>query len=94
MFTCGACSEATLSSALCKIAIADIDLEILKCGWNSGDNTSAASRPYNEGPLKDILLDPNGVTTDSEGNHDIQLLLCKTCYSSIKRKKNSSTFSC
>ena len=96
-FTCAACGEATLNSAQCKVPLSSVDLEILK--WkniNSGTSSETWNDvvqiqpplPINEGPLKNVVLDPEGVIHDLvDGNDDIQLLLCKDCFSSIKKKK-------
>lgn len=42
--------------------------------------------PFDEGPLRDLLLDPDGVHFPSDGSQPV-LSLCKFCYSDLKKKK-------
>ena len=96
-FTCAVCGETSLScSTQYKLPIADIeDLKMLK--WKniepgtviSDETVTSPPLPFNEGSLKDVMLDPDGVIVDSaSGVNGIQLLLCKQCFSTVKRKKN------
>jgi len=94
-FTCASCAEECLDKVRCNLAINDIDLTILRhpdCydyplqtdRWLDPD-CSPPPLPYDDGPLKDILLDPAGVNIDARGR--ITLFVCKTCTSSLKKKK-------
>lgn len=92
-FTCAVCDETSLSSTQHMLPIADIEnLEMLKwrkleSGTISGRNM-APPLHFNAGPLKDIMLDPDGIIIDSTGqNNNIQLLLCKQCFFLVKNKK-------
>jgi hypothetical protein len=42
--------------------------------------------PYDEGHLRDILVDPDGVSFPSDGGSPT-LSLCKSCHSSLKNNK-------
>ncbi|KAJ7865848.1 hypothetical protein B0H13DRAFT_1636891, partial [Mycena leptocephala] len=42
--------------------------------------------PFDEGPLRDLLLDPDGVSFSNDGDSPV-LSLCKSCHSYLKRKK-------
>jgi hypothetical protein len=42
--------------------------------------------PYDEGPLKDLLLDPDGVSYSTDSGSPI-LSLCSVCNSSLKNNK-------
>ncbi|KAJ7205792.1 hypothetical protein GGX14DRAFT_397490 [Mycena pura] len=42
--------------------------------------------PYDEGPLRDLLVDPDGVSFPPSGGIPT-LSLCTSCYSSLKNKK-------
>jgi hypothetical protein len=42
--------------------------------------------PFEEGPLRDLLLDPLGVSFPTDGGPPV-LSLCKTCHSYLKKKK-------
>ena len=83
-FTCTVCGEISLSSAQCIFPIVDIELlEMLKwrkleSGSISDEKISLPPLPFKAGPLKNILLDPDGVIINSMG--DIQSLLCKDCF--------------
>ncbi|KAJ7805331.1 hypothetical protein B0H13DRAFT_1464607, partial [Mycena leptocephala] len=44
------------------------------------------SMPFDEGPLRDILLDPDGVSFPLNGEPPV-LSLCPPCHSSLKKKK-------
>ena len=85
-FTCAVCGEATLNSNQCKVPIGAVDLEILKwkkldCGTSDSENIIQPPLPINDGPLKGIMLDPEGIVVDSDLDkiEDTQLLLCKNC---------------
>jgi hypothetical protein len=41
--------------------------------------------PYHDGPLKDVVIDPAGVMTDTNGN--ISLSLCKDCHFALRKGK-------
>ena len=89
-FTCDICGESTLSSAQCKLSIANIDPSHLgKFKWQSlesgSENMAPPPLPFNAGPLKDIMLDPDGVIVDSKSGQN-NFLLCKQCFSSVKKK--------
>ena len=90
-FTCAVCGETSLSSTQCIFPIADIKfLEMekwrkLESGSISDEKISPPPLPFNAGPLKNIMLDPDGVIIDLMG--DIQLLLCKDCFFPVKHKK-------
>ena len=86
------CGEATLISTQCKVPIDTVDLETLK--WKNFDSPNVSDEtifqpplPINNGPLKDVMLDIEGMVVNLEENADIQLLLCKSCFSSVKKKK-------
>ncbi|KAJ7789430.1 hypothetical protein B0H14DRAFT_2627263 [Mycena olivaceomarginata] len=42
--------------------------------------------PFDEGALRDVLVDPDGVSFPPDGGRPT-LSLCKNCYSSLKNKK-------
>jgi hypothetical protein len=73
-----------------------VDLEDFK--WKKPvqgrENIISPPLPFNDGPLKDFILDPEGVVIDLEQNENIQLLLCKSCFSSVKKKKITSALPC
>jgi hypothetical protein len=67
-FTCAVCGDATLNSTQCSVPIENIDLKILK--W---ENINSANRninepplPINDGPLKVIMLDLEGVVINPD----------------------------
>jgi hypothetical protein len=93
MFTCAVCDKLTLNSTQCKVSIDTVDLEILKDIKSCDKNILQLPLPINDGPLKGVMLDLEGVVINSEKNTDIQLLLCKSCSSSVK-KKNTCTLLC
>ena len=91
-FTCASCAEECLNKERCNVFLDDVDMDVLlrpdhrdaNHNWLDVD-CSQPPLPYNEGPLKDLLLDPAGVSVDTHGNPSI--LLCKSCLSSMKKKK-------
>ena len=82
-FTCSVCAESTLHAKQCEIQASDIDLDLLK--FHRKGNATNPPLPYEHGPLKDVLLDPAGVTVDERGN--LLLLLCPECHSALKKGK-------
>jgi uncharacterized protein DUF6570 len=93
-FTCALCGETALSSTQCMLPIAEIDLEMFK--WKkfksvtSNENILASPPlPFNAGPLKDVVIDSEGVIVgqNDDNDTDVQLLLCKQCFSCVKRDK-------
>lgn len=96
-FTCASCSEAVLQRSHCSLSLAEFDVDILKrpelraseehldrYKWLHPDCTPPM--PYAEGPLRDILVDPDGVAFPSTGGPPV-LSLCLLCHSSSKKKK-------
>ena len=58
-FTCG---EASLCSNCKVVTLSDVDLELFKLP--ALHSTHSIPYPYNEGSLKDIVVDPKGVHFD------------------------------
>ena len=79
------CGEATLCSLQHEMLATEFDLDVLKVPSSLTASTLTSVFPYNDGPLQNVLLNLTGVTTTEAG--EILLLLCKTCYSSLRRNK-------
>jgi hypothetical protein len=82
-FTCSACAESTLCSENHKLLVSEIDTDLLT--YKPQHSSFAPPLPYNDGPLKDVLLEAAGITADRKG--DLIAHLCKTCYSALKKTK-------
>ena len=80
-FTCAACSSETYSVSGYELLLSDVDFDLFKKPLNAGNLPCQ----YSEGPLKDAFIDPQGVS--SEENGDFLLSLCKTCHSALNRNK-------
>jgi len=96
-FTCASCAEKCFNSECYDISADDLNISLLQRP-DRGDldlmldedrwldpNCNGPPLPYNDGPLCDIVLDPNGVTVDAAGK--VNLLICKTCMSSLNNDK-------
>ena len=81
-FTCSSCREATLCSFQHEMLATEFNLDVLKVPPSLTTTTLALALPYNNNPLQNILLDLTGVTTTEAS--ELLLLLCKTCYSSLR----------
>ncbi|KAJ7611290.1 hypothetical protein FB45DRAFT_875488 [Roridomyces roridus] len=96
-FTCAVCAESSPLRSHCSVAADDpeFDLSILQ----QPDDTNVLDMykwlhpeceqppmPYDEGPLRNLLVDPDGVTFSAESAVPT-LSMCKCCHSSLKRKK-------
>lgn len=94
--TCASCSTSTLKTHSTKIPLTDIDAKFLqRPDQFELDIAEVENRwldpeviqppmPFAEGVLKDVLVDPAGI---SGSNDNIVLTLCKTCASSLRRKE-------
>ncbi|KAJ7234431.1 hypothetical protein C8J57DRAFT_1531590 [Mycena rebaudengoi] len=98
-FTCASCAEAVPLHSHCSMSLNDFDLQLLKrpdlnCNediildqykWLHPDCVPPPMS-YDEGPLKDLLLDPDGVSYSTDSGSPI-LSLCSVCNSSLKNNK-------
>ena len=95
--TCASCGSLVPKSRSHPVSCNDINLECLKQPdlyenelamvedrWLDPD-VPAPRMPYSDGPLKDVLLVPEGVSQQS--NNNCLLTLCRTCYNSVKREE-------
>ena len=80
-FTCAVCSSETYCADKQERLLSELDMEILKIP-PSIDNLP---HPYVDGPLKNTLVDPKGISSDKNGN--LLALLCKTCQSALNHDK-------
>jgi hypothetical protein len=100
-FTCATCAESVSLRDHCSVRVGDsyFDLTVLKRPDLNSDETNILDRykwlhpdcisppmPFDEGPLRDLLLDPDGVSLSTDGGSPV-LSLCKSCHSYLKRKK-------
>jgi hypothetical protein len=81
-FTCASCGEASLCTSRKELSVSEIDCNILKL---PNSNHQSIPYPYHDGPLKDVVVEPAGVTTDENGNESLSL--CKDCHSALKKGK-------
>lgn len=100
-FTCASCAESVSLRDHCSVRVGDshFDLTVLKRPDLNWDETNILNRykwlhpncispplPFDEDPLRDLLLDPDGVSLSTDGGSPV-LSLCKSCHSYLKRKK-------
>jgi hypothetical protein len=98
-FTCASCAESASLRTHCSLTLNDFDNTLLR---RPDLNTNEAlfldrykwlnpacihpQMPYDEGLLRDLLVDPDGITMPPDGGVPT-LSLCAVCYSSLKNKK-------
>jgi hypothetical protein len=100
-FTCAACAESVPLRSHCSVTVGDpnIDLDVLKRPDLRPDDSLLLDQykwlnpecdpppmPFDEGPLRDILVDRDGVYFPSDHGPP-SLSLCKSCHSALKKKK-------
>ena len=86
-FTCACCAEGVNCSERKVVSIDDIDVSLMRNRTDRVFNTNQCippDLPFAEGPLANILVDPEGVINTEEG---ISLQLCQRCSSSLSRNK-------
>ena len=96
--TCASCGTMTPKAKSKRVSIKELDLDCLKrpdlfepsesdreTQWLDPD-VEAPPMPYDNGPLKDVLVAPEGVSVDKQTD-DVILTMCKTCFNSVKRKE-------
>jgi hypothetical protein len=97
-FTCAACAESAPLRSHCSMSIGDpsFDLNLLKRPNLKSDESLLLDQykwlhpdcvpppmPFDDGPLRDILVDRDGVSLPLDGGQP-SLSLCKSCHSSLK----------
>ena len=86
-FTCACCAESVVVSDRKVRRLEEIDLELMRDRTDRVFDESCIppEPPFTAGPLANLMIDPDGVTQDSE--NDIFLQLCVRCDSSLQNGK-------
>jgi hypothetical protein len=85
-FTCASCAASYLNSDRQYRPVDSINLDLLRCPpWLFDVDCVRPTLPFADGPLEGVLVDPSGVSVNSEGT--FELSLCTTCARCLGRNK-------
>ncbi|PPQ77992.1 hypothetical protein CVT26_015900 [Gymnopilus dilepis] len=82
-FVCAVCAESTYNHDRFDVELGDINIDLLKPKVPLHPHVPL---PYSHGPLQNVVVDPAGITVNSDTGN-ITLLLCKQCNSCLHRDK-------